>query len=171
MALDLIQWNVSVALIDQGGNVTTRSWDLITAPVDDDVTATLTEIAAFLVVLQGVTKCTIKNYTLSRKAIESALVVPTNGAEVEAHAIITAPIFGDATESATIDIPAPEDGLFTAASGAGYNVVDVSDAALLAYLDYFTNGEATQMFYVSDGEEITQENLRGKRTHSKSVRG
>lgn len=172
MALVKQGYFLDVQLIDKGGNTTTRRFQYAIDDNANDITALVTAQNDLLVALQNVTQCVVKQYSLIRFSINDGLVLPTgDGAEVEKHALITAPIHGIPNKSATIDIPAPENALFVGTSGPSWNVVDTTNAFLLAYLDLFTSGEGTQAFYVSDGELIDQVNLRGKRTSSHSLKG
>lgn len=170
MALVKQGWYLEVQLIDKGGNTTTRRYQLAIDDVADDISGLVTAQNAMLVALQGATQCVIKQYSLNRFSINDALTLPTgDGAEVEKHALITAPIHGVPNKSATIDIPAPENAMFIGTSGPGWNVVDPTSALLLAYLDQFTDPSGS--FYLSDGEQIDQVNLRGRRTSSHSLKG
>jgi len=55
---------------------------------------------------------------------------------------------GQAEKFATINIPAPVDGIFLSASGSGRDIVDVGDADLQAYVQELIN------VTISDGEVI-----------------
>lgn len=172
MALVQDHFEAVVTLSDKGGNDTTRTYRFVDNPTDGDISGLITQLNGLLVALQAVTQSVIKKYTVCRVGINDAFALPAgDGAENEAHAIVTAPIHGLPLKSATVDIPAPENSLFVGTEGAAYNQVNTTAAQLLAYLDYFTNGEATNYFTISDGETIDQTNLKGKRTHSKSSKG
>lgn len=170
MALVQDHFEAVITLSDKGGNDTTRTFRFVANPIDGDISGLITQLNTFLVQLQIVTQSVIKKYTICRVGVNDAFALPSgDGAENEAHAIITAPISGMPLKSATIDIPAPENSLFVGTEGAAYNQVDPAQVA--AYLDFFTAGNANNFFTISDGETIAQTNVKGKRTHSRSTKG
>jgi len=170
MALVQDHFEAVVTTSDKGGNDTTRTLRFVDNPTDGDISGLITQLNAFLVQYQIVTQSVIKKYTICRVGVNDAFALPSgDGAENEAHAIITAPVHGLPLKSATFDIPAPENSIFAGTEGAAYNVVDPAQVA--AYLDFFTDGDANNFFTVSDGETIDQTNVRGKRTHSRSTKG
>lgn len=170
MALVKQGWFLDVQLIDKGGNTTTRRYQFRIDDVADDISGLVTAQNTMLVALQGASQLVVKQYSLNRFSINDALVLPSgDGAEAEKHALITAPIHGLPNKSATIDIPAPENAMFIDTSGPGWNIIDPTNALLVAYLDQFTN--PTGNFYLSDGEQIDQVNVRGRRTSSHSLKG
>jgi len=168
MALVSPYWVLEVQLVDRGGNDTTRTYRFRDTDDAGDMDLLATAANALIVALQLVTDAVIKKYQLAKVFINDAFALPSVG-EVEAHALITAPILDLPQKSASIDIPAPKDSIFVGSSGAAYNQVDFADAAVIGYLNEFTG--ATSPFLVSDGEAIEQVNLRGKRTHSRSTKG
>lgn len=171
MALTKQGWIVDVTLIDKGANETTRRFPLVATDDAGDVSALITFVTGTLLVnLAAVTQAVVKKWTLQVVYLETALSLPVgDGAEIEAHALITAPIYGLPNKSAVVDIPAPEDILFLDSSGPGYNIVDTSVAELTAYVGMFTF--VGDKIYISDGEQLDSAGWRGRRTHSKSSRG
>ena len=154
----------TVQLKDTGGNPTTRTFELV-ATTD---TQAQIDAASILTKLLAVTDANLVGYTVSEKFVENAFALPT-GAEVENQLQITMPIAGKPNKSGTVSIPAPAAGLFVAATGEGYNQPDFTDSALIAYLDIFTaTGNQSK---ISDGEIAVLTNARGRRIHSKSIRG
>jgi len=79
-----------------------------------------------------------------------------------------AQIAGNPTKFATINIPAPKPGLFVAPSGKSANIVDITDAALVAYAAIYTSTSDTAT--ISDGEYISVL-VTGKRVHRGSRKG
>jgi len=76
---------------------------------------------------------------------------------------ITANVDGNPLKNVSIAVVNPVDGVFTGAPGTGgYDVVDVADAALNTYLDFFRAAATTGGLFVSDGELIDVV-LRGRR--------
>lgn len=163
MALTADGFDLNVNLVDSGGNQTTRTYNLDSA----DAAEAATDAAAVMAALEAVTDAVIAGYGIVERYVESALVYPTD-AEIENNARITAKIVGRPNRSATIDIPAPNIGIFTGTSGPSRNVVDLADTALQTFLGLFDgSGPVT----VSDGESIIVTSAVGKRVHKKSVRG
>lgn len=167
MALVSQGFSLSVTLSDQGGNKSTLKYDLVAADFATAVTAAATVIAA----LDAVTDAAIVAYSLAERFEEDTSAFGLG--EVENVASIVARIDAAEQKYATIRIPAPVDGIFQAASGPLYNVVDPADVALVAYLDIWdsTGGVAN----LSDGEKLvdpgTAGNVTGKRIHRGSRRG
>jgi len=74
-----------------------------------------------------------------------------------------------------INIPAPKNTLFLAATGDGNTVVDVTNADLLTFLDLWTSGIVLPGFTVSDFQHILdpsiEGNIKGKRITRSSKKG
>ena len=163
MALVADGFDLVVQLVDTGGNSTTRTYNLNSA----DAAAAATDSAAVMAALNAVTDATISGYSINTRFVENALAYPAD-AEIENNARITAKIVGRPNRSATIEIPAPNVGIFTGTEGPSFNVVDIADAALQTFLQLFDGaGEVS----VSDGEQIIVSSAVGKRIHKKSIRG
>lgn len=163
MALVSKGWRLVVELIDTGGNGTTRTYELTSATAAEAVT----DGAAVLAAIAGASDAVVKQYTLGEKFVEGVLTYPAD-AEVEENAQITAQIVGEPHKSAIINIPAPKDTCFMAATGPGHNVVDTADAAVAAYLALFAPAAECK---ISDGEFIALTTAKGKRVHFKSNKG
>jgi len=170
MAIVADHWELVVQLVDEGGNSTTRRFQFRASDDAGDMSDLLTSGGALLTDLAAVSDAVIKKVSYNKVMVEGVFALPEEG-EVEEHALITAPINGEPLKSATIDIPAPKDTIFIGAPGDGesFNQVDFNDGALGNYLGLFTGGAS--QFLVSDGEAIVQNNMRGKRTHSRSTGG
>lgn len=166
MALVTQGWQLHVVLTDQGGNQSTLRFDLTTA----DHTTSAVARTAILAALAAVTDCAITAHYLREAFQEDAVVFGTG--EGENIASISARIDNAAIKYATVKIPAGVAGLYQAASGPLYNVVDPADAALITYLELWeTAGEAL----LSDGEALdspsTAGHVTGKRIHRGSRKG
>jgi len=166
MALNSVGWYLHVILVDQGGNKSVLRYDLTAA----DASTAAADAATVMAELGPVTDAAITGYALGEKFEEDATFFG-NG-EIENIAALSARLDTDEQKFATIKIPAPADGIFKAASGPDYNVVDVADADLVAYLNLFATGEQA---YLSDGEALlspgTAGNVTGKRIHRGSSKG
>lgn len=166
MALVQIGFELSVSLVDNGGNTTNRVFSLVAT---DHATAT-TDAGTILTALDAVTDSVVSGYRIVEVYGEDAFAFPSAGVENENQASLTLNIDGVGLKKANYKIPAPVIGLFTAPTGSGANVVDVSDAALNTFIDVFeTGGIAT----LSDGETLnpTTPIDSGKRISAKSLRG
>lgn len=163
MALVADGFDLILNVVDSGGNTTTRTYRLDSA----DAATAATDAADVMTAFNAVSDASIAGYTVGERFVEDALTYPAD-AEIENNARITAKIVGRPNRSATIDIPAPNIGIFTGTTGPARNVVDLSDAALLTFLGLFDgSGPVT----VSDGESIIVSSAVGKRIHKKSVKG
>lgn len=171
MALVKQKWSVEITLIDKGSNETTRTYPLVATDTAGDVSALITEVTGTIIpALLDVTLAVIKKWTLRLLYLETALALPTDsGAEIEAHAMVTVPIYGLPNKSGVIDIPAPQIVCFLDSSGPGYNIVDTSTDEVRAYRGLFSH--AGNVAYISDGEQLADVDGKGRRTHSKSQRG
>lgn len=163
MALVSQGWFLSVTMVDNGANVTTMQFALRSA----DAAAAATDSAAVIAALDACTDAVISDYYIKNKYSENSLAYPAAGIENENKASITVLLAGAGNKKANLKIPAPVIGLFTASSGGGANVVDMSDAALVTYLALFESGNEC---YISDGEDLVA-GVSGKRISAKSNYG
>src|SRR5664279_209353 len=153
-----------VDLIDNGGNVTRRRYELTAATVADADSDMSTVIVPALV---AVTDAKVKGYLIEVTTVEDSLTLPASGVEIENLALLDFSIVGHPEKSATLTIPAPKPTIFVASSGDGANVVDPADAAVIAYVALF---EGSGQVLISDGE-VAAGLVSGKRIHRKSSRG
>jgi hypothetical protein len=157
---------LTVTLSDTGGNKSILKYKLQAA---DFATAT-TDAGTILTALAAVTDALLLAYHLSEVFEEDSALYGSG--EVENVASMSARIDAAEVKYATVRIPAPSDGIFQAASGPLYNVVDPGDTDLVAYLNVFVD---TAEAYLSDGENLlspgTAGNVTGKRIHRKSRKG
>ncbi len=163
MALVSMGWILAVTLVDNGANVTTMQYQLRSTTDAEALTDTGIIIAA----LQGVTDSAISDYYIKHKYSEDALTYPAAGVENENKASITCLLTGAGNKKANFKIPAPKIGIFTAASGGGANVVDLSDGDFITYYTIFATGNEA---FISDGEDLASV-VSGKRISAKSNYG
>lgn len=147
MALVTAGFRLTVSLADTSGSISTLTYDLTSA---DFLTAT-TDAATVLAALNNVTDSVVSSYSIAEVFEESALTLPA-GAENAIKASLSLYLDGAGQKRANVKIPAPVDGIFTTATGPGYNIVDGADALVTAYIDLYqvTGGVAT----ISDGEQV-----------------
>lgn len=159
MAFTADGFALSVTLLDTAGKSFVMDFKLRAADHATAVTDTATVIAA----LAGVTDLEIGAYAIRTLYVEDTPVLPTAVTGWD-KASITVDL-ATPNKKANLTIPGPDVGIFTASSGAGYNIVDASDAALGSYIDLF---KAAGECYISDGEDVaTSPNPNGKRVSVK----
>lgn len=163
MALVSNGYWLNVALKDNGGNETTRTYQLNAALIADAIT----DSAAIIAALNAVTDAVIVSHFFYERFVEDAFAYPAAGVEVENQALLDFDIVDHPEKSATLTVPAPNIGIFTAATGPGANIVDTTDAAVIAYAALFqAGGEA----FISDGE-VAASLISGRRIHRASRKG
>jgi len=147
-------WFLTVSLTDTQGDVSTLRFELTSATE----VAALVDVAAIVAAVEGVTRSVVTSTAMSFIQDEGAFAYPA-GADNSVRARMTFQLAGS-IEKATLDVPAPDEGIFVSASGPNNNIVDLADAAVIAYAGIF---EAASEAYISDGE-ISDFLLRGKKT-------
>jgi len=162
MALTADRWFTVFKLTETSGRSTILRVEQ-SAPADD--AAARVSAAALATDLAAVTNCNIEAYYTYQEFVEDSFSLPS-GAEIENEALLQLSIDGEPTKTATLRIPAPVDGIFAGATGPSYDVVDISDTDLLAFVANFTTEE---LFYVSDGEQADAL-IGGHRRHRKQAR-
>lgn len=137
-------WFLTITLVDQQADTTTVSYEINASTSVEAFTARDAMVAE----LENRTNSVIKSTSLSFIQDESALVIPTNGADNSVKARITWALAGGGF--ATQDIPAPADDTWVASSGKNNNIVDGSVFGTWAGL--FAVGASA---FISDGESMT----------------
>lgn len=138
---------LSATLVDYGANETHKRWQMTAATA----AAAVTDAAIVIAALEAVTDAEVISYEIQQGYIEDTFVAPTVVNPVSVVASITALIEDAGNKKANLSIPSPNIGIFVGATGDNADIVDGSDAALIAYLDLFQN--AGQLL-VSDGEVL-----------------
>lgn len=163
MALVSQGFRLTVQLKDTSNSTSTLTYDLQAA----DATAAAAAAAIILAALAPVTQSNVSQYLITQVFVEDAFALPV-GAENAVKAEVAGLVAGFPNKTATFRIPAPSISIFSAASGAGYNIVDLDSANLQAYAQIFeTGGQA----YISDGENLADVSgglVSGKRVTVKS---
>lgn len=152
-----------IELVDNGGDVETKSYDLTSA----DAAAAATDIAAIATALLGVSDMVLRKRYFYELFVNDAFAYPASGVEKQNKALIALSIVDQPTKTATVTIPAPKPAIFVGSSGPQAEIVDGADAAVIAYVALFENGgKAT----VSDGE-TAEGFIEGHRIHRASSHG
>lgn len=166
MALVTTGFTLAVVLSDVGGNKFNLRYDLTAA----DYATAATDRATILAALSAITNCAIFSHSLQEKYAESGTVFGT--AEGENQAEFSVKLVAVGKPNATVKVPAPLATIFADVAGAGYNIVDPTDADVITYLALF---EAGAECYLSDGDSArdsaTAGNWAGKRVHIASRKG
>lgn len=167
MALASVGWELTVTLVDQGGNTSNLRFDLVAA---DYTTASLDVVNDIIPAIDQGTDAALSSYRLIEKFEDAAVDFGTG--EAENVALITAKIAGAQGKYANIRIPAPVDAMFVAASGPDYNTVNPSANAASDWVDLYSAAVGA-VCLISDGEQLegTAGTWYGKRIHRGSRRG
>lgn len=166
MALTAAGFGMTVSYLDNGSNVVSREYMMDPAEVTtyDEAEAAALDILPDIV---AATDAAIPQYRVFQVYSETALTIPGAGVQVENQASLTSLLTAPGNKKANLNIPAPKQALFVQTSGPQANIVNMGNAAVLAFLGNFMVGEN---FTVSDGEKIAR-GLNGKRVHKGSSRG
>lgn len=167
MALVSQGWWMEVIFVDNGGNQTSRSYQMQAA----DATAAAADAATMLAELGAITNAVIAGYSYAERFAETALTLPGSGVQVEDTALVNLRLT-TGLKTATQSIPAPVAGIFMGTSEEGADTVDITDADLLAFTNLFRASGSGGKFYLSDGENVkaTAHVISGRRVHRRSHR-
>lgn len=156
-------YRLSVTVMDNGGDQTTRTFDLTAADDATAATDSATVLAAFMALTDGVQV----SHTLEHVFVNDAISFPASGVENQNQALLDFLLADDPTKHATKSIPAAKPGIFMSTSGPAAEIVDTADAAVIAFAALFLDaGEAT----LSDGESADAL-TGGHRRHVRSNHG
>lgn len=163
MAFVSTGWRVTFSLMDNGGNITTKTYELTSA----DATEAATDTATILARLTAVTDCEIVSYHSYEQFEEDTVAYPAAGVQKENQALLTFDIVDNPLKKATHSIPAPKQAIFVGVTGPNANIVDTADADVIAYRQMF---QAGGQCFISDGE-VAFTLISGKRRHVKNSNG
>lgn len=166
MALVSNRFEVEVTFMESSGKTVNRTYRAnaaVTTPTDLAVNWALA-----LPFVNAMSDSVISQYVYKQVFVEDALVLPTD-AENNDQALFSGKITGDPTDSAILSIPAASIGIFQTPTGKGRDIVDMSDAAVLAFVDLFTTGGTNSDWVISDGETWDVDTVSGKRRNTKST--
>jgi hypothetical protein len=170
MAYSVVRTYVRLTLLDDANKVSRKTYGFIPPALEADQ---ITAIEALITDFAAVSALTVPAYSLTKLIGDDTITTPTDPkAEGEMMALLLANISGQAGKRDNIAIRGPVDGIFTGVLGtSGYDVVDVADADLLAYIGLFQPASASLRF--SDGEQVAAASplVRGFRTSRADRRG
>lgn len=161
-------WWLTCSLVDTGGNQTTREYQLTATDTADDITAIIADVQTIVTALVAASDCVLVKQSLRKDSVEDSVTLPAGNVNVEENAQISAKIYGTPNKSAVFEIPGPKSTAFLAPTGEGHNKVNFTTGPVPAYVNLFKNGAQA---LISDGEAITDQNIKGKRVHHKSTKG
>jgi hypothetical protein len=169
MALVSTGYYGNVVIADAGGNKSTLRYKLVAADIETADTDMATIITRLLAVTDGV----VVGYNVGRSYGEDTSFFAPEGVQIENVALVSARIDTVGEKYTQVRIPAPSIGIFQQTTGKKSNVVDPTDADLVAYLNSFV--DTTGLASISDGEFLlspgTAGNVDGKRIHRGSRKG
>jgi len=166
-----------VNFMDESGNTSTKqyvvnpvAWPPATGLWADLVTIR-TNLLADIANVSGAAIASVHTTIVQVEETVPPSSVADVGSEVENMASLSLNLV-TAGKFATLQIPAADIGIFLAPNGPDKNVVDKTDANLLAFLENF-EADPTGDFTLSDGENIdgTTPIKSGKRIHRRSTKG
>ena len=161
-------WHLSLTFLDAGGNPTTRRIELVSNDDAGDLTQVIADTQTIVAAYVAATDAVLVKQTLGKDSVEDSVTLPTTSVNVEENLQVSAKIFGTPNKSAVFEIPAPKIAMFVATSGPGRNQALFSNTLLANVVNlYLDDGVA----YISDGESITNQNIKGRRVHHKSTKG
>lgn len=165
MAITSVGFRLTVTLVDSSGvNTSNKQYELVAA----DMATAITDSATIMTALNGVTDAAIKGYSIAEVYAETGTFTLPTDAEIENMALLVGRLDGNPFKKVTLSIPAPSIDIFVSSTGANRNVVDLQDAAVVAYRSLFQ--APGNVAYVSDGETLDVLES-GKRAHRSSSRG
>jgi len=153
-------FTVSYTVVDQGNQRSTLRFKTRPSLVTDYAMA-LTAALSMLPDLQAVITGNISAYSASETFKNDGLVIPADAQNQDKASIS---FTNDDGSTGNLKIPSPSNGIFVAATGNNNNIVQLSDADLIAYTDNF---RITGQFTIDGGKALNQLVI-GKRIHAKS---
>jgi hypothetical protein len=150
---------LSVTMVDYGVNETRKRWKMTAA----NNAAALTDAAIVIAALEAVTDAEVTAYSVEQGFNEDTIVPPTVVNPVSVVASNTASVLGGGNKKVNFSIPAPDIAIFEGPTGDAADIVDVADAAVIAYVALFKTGG---QLFLSDGERINA-HLKGIRVTQK----
>jgi len=150
-------------LVDSTGKKTTKEYHLRSA----NIATAVTNAVSIRDRLSIVSTAKIENYQVEQRFAEDAFTLPASGF-MEEYAAISAPIAGQPGKRGSINVPSPHGLMFQSTVGSRRNDVDFGWTYTDLYLKMFD--QPNGFCYVSDGEIIALNDLRGERRRRKTMK-
>lgn len=156
-------WFLTITVQDRNMDYVTLTFELrATNAVEAEA-----ERTAIFTAFDDVSQAVIVGYGLNQRFVNDSIGVPAAG-EVEVKARVSYQL-KDTFKKGTFDIPAPKETIFLALTGKQNKVLDVADAAVMAYADLFRAagsayiGNGGSLEYLLEGRKVTSRSgLRSK---------
>jgi len=161
-------WELSTSWIDTGGNTTSRTFQLVATDTAGDIAAVIADVQTIVAAYIAASDAVLISQRVTKVTVEDTVVLPAGDINVEENLQVSAKIAGIPNKSGVFEIPSPKNTLFLAPTGEGHNKADFADPLLAAVVNLYKAGAQV---LISDGESITDQNIRGKRVHHKSTKG
>lgn len=164
---------ISLILRDLGQNQATKEF-VVPTSVWDQATALWADLKTIrddlVTAYDVITDCLIYRAIVSIRQTDDTGTVGAAGSEVENLASIVCNL-STAGKQTVIQVPAPNVGIMMGTSGKQFNIVDITDAGLITFMDEYQLTGAN--FSIADGEFLddTTPMDAGKRTHRGSRKG
>jgi hypothetical protein len=158
------RWFTIINMVDNGGDQASKRFELNVA---DSTEATAAQ-TALLAAWNNVTDMKVVSYYTFQEEVSDVEALPASGVERENNALLTFEVRDKPNKSASLSIPAPKPAIFVATSGAGAEIVNTANAAVIALRDLFITDPPT--VFLSDGESMGTL-VKGKRTHRRNSNG
>lgn len=161
-------WKLVLTFVDGGGNPTTRTFNLTATDDEGDLAAVIADVQTIVTAWTAASDAVLVSQQVSKLTVNDAVVYPAATVQVENNAQISAKIAGIPNKSAVFEVPAPKITVFQNTTGPASNIVQFEDAPVPALVNIFKAGGQA---YISDGEVITDQGIKGKRVHHKNSKG
>lgn len=162
-------WVLTLTFRDTGNNPTTRDFHLQATDDAGDLSPVIAAVQDIMTAYVAATDAVITQQRLTKVTVEDSVTLPAGNVNVEDNAHVTAVIDGAPNKSAWFEIPAPKNSCFIAPTGDGHNIVKFdSPSPVGAVVNLFKTGAQS---FISDGEVITDQGIKGVRTKHKAVKG
>ncbi len=164
MALVVAGFYVNYQFVDNSGKSTHRRFQLAAT----DIAGATTAEGTLRPLVLALTDAKLKSYQLGVVYSEDALTLPAMSVQNENVGHLVMPIYAKPRKSATWDIPAVKDALFSNTTGPDADKIDMTNTDLLNFIAAIGNGGQAK---ISDGEVVTAVGARGERAHRKNRHG
>lgn len=154
MALTALGFWLDVTIADNSGATTTQRWEMQSI----DYAAALVDAGQVIPRIAAVINGVIVSYGISSKWAEDSLTLPGEESQKEAKMLLSGRDETNPLKKHTITIASPDAAVFQETSGPQANIVDLSNADVIAWYGSFTTGGE---LFISDGEICLDEGSGG----------
>jgi hypothetical protein len=148
MAMVSGRWFTMVKFVGSDGRPRLRRYEQSNPA---DYAAALVSQTAILTDLAGVTDAVIAGCYTYQEVYNDAITLPTD-VKLDDEAVLTFRLTNP-LKTGTVTIPGAKASIYEGATGPAFNIVDIEDAAVLAFAANFL---LDALFWVSDGEQADE---------------